>query len=109
MLPGGDEAIVDREKLLGYVLNVDHAVGRNKARVFKAALGLTAASADVLESALRVAAGSEPASIVRDDAYGRHYAIEFALVVSNQTARVRSLWVIRVGETRPRFVSAFVL
>jgi hypothetical protein len=40
-MPGGDAAIVDRQKLTGYCLNPEHQRGKHKARVF-ATLGFTA-------------------------------------------------------------------
>ncbi len=46
-LPGGNAAIVDRQKLTGYCLNPEHPRGKHKARVF-AMLGLTAENADEL-------------------------------------------------------------
>ena len=44
-MPDGDAAIVDRQKLIGYCLNPEHARGKHKARVF-ATLGFTAENAD---------------------------------------------------------------
>jgi hypothetical protein len=35
-----DRAVVPRDKLEGYLLNLGHEVGRHKARVFGAALGI---------------------------------------------------------------------
>jgi hypothetical protein len=109
MLPRGDQAVVDLEKLISYVLNPDHRLGRNKARVFKSAFGLTAADADVLAAALRSAAATRPAHLEREDAYGRHFSLNFEFAFAGRTAAIRSLWVVRTGEEAPRFVSAFVL
>jgi hypothetical protein len=39
-LPHAERAVVPREKLEGYLLNLGHEVGRHKARVFGAALGM---------------------------------------------------------------------
>ncbi len=41
-LPNSDRAVVDIAKLRDYCLNPAHPRGRHKARVFAAALGLTA-------------------------------------------------------------------
>ncbi|WP_200235400.1 DUF6883 domain-containing protein [Thiohalocapsa halophila] len=41
-LPNANQAVVDLEKLRGYCLNPAHPRGRHKARVFAAALGITA-------------------------------------------------------------------
>jgi hypothetical protein len=39
-LPNSHRAIVDIEKLRDYSLNSNHPVGKHKARVFRAALGI---------------------------------------------------------------------
>ena len=54
-MPGGETAIVDREKLTGYCLNPEHPRGKRKARVF-ATLGFTAENADDLLVVLLTAA-----------------------------------------------------
>ena len=45
-MPGGDAAIVERQKLTGYCLNAEHPRGKHKARVF-ATLGFTVRNADL--------------------------------------------------------------
>ncbi|HWW84306.1 MAG TPA: hypothetical protein VNZ26_11920, partial [Vicinamibacterales bacterium] len=59
-MPGGDAAIVDRQKLTGYCLNSEHARGKHKARVF-ATLGFTVENAHELRAALLRAAASNDA------------------------------------------------
>jgi hypothetical protein len=44
-LPNGAYAVIPMEKLVGYCLNPEHSSGKNKARVFASALGITAANA----------------------------------------------------------------
>lgn len=107
-LPNGDRAFVDPEKLTRYALNPAHRTGRNKARVFAAALGITAANHEVLADALLAAAEEAEASLERTDSHGAHYAVEFVLENGGKRALVRSLWTVRVGEDFPRLVSAFV-
>jgi hypothetical protein len=48
-LPNGDRALVPIEKLTEYTLNPEHPGGRHKARVFKAAPGLTLDDAAFLQ------------------------------------------------------------
>ena len=50
-LPNGDRAIVDIRKLRAYCLNLHHARGRNKARVF-ASVGIRETDAEELRAAL---------------------------------------------------------
>ena len=53
-IPGGDGAIVDRQKLTGYCLNPEHPRSKHKARVF-ATLGFTAENDDALRASLLTA------------------------------------------------------
>lgn len=108
MLPNGGRALIDPGKLTGYILNPAHPVGRNKARVFKAALGIGAGEADWLAAALLDAASTCEAVVERVDGFGTHYSIDFVLSLKGRVAPVRSFWVMRSGESDPRFVSAFV-
>jgi hypothetical protein len=68
-IPGGDAAIVDRQKLTGYCLNPEHPRGKHKARVF-ATLGFTAENADALRAALLMAAASGDAQPAASDQFG---------------------------------------
>jgi hypothetical protein len=64
-LPNGEGAIVDIRKLQEYCLNAQHPRGRNKARVF-ASVGIRQADAEVLRTALVVAASNaEAGSVLR--------------------------------------------
>lgn len=107
-LPNAANAVVDRSKLVDYVLDPSHPVGKHKARVFQSALGVDASDAEFLEAALIAAVQGENGTIERQDAYGVHYSVEFVLEVRGRSGQVRSLWTVRVGEDFPRFVSAFL-
>jgi hypothetical protein len=107
-LPDGDRARVDTAKLIHYCLSPSHPRGRHKARVF-ARLGITAQSAEWLRRALLDAAGAQPATPGPADGFGRRFVVDSQLAAPRGTARVRSLWIVRAGESFPRFVTCFVL
>jgi len=96
-LPNGGAAIVDAAKLSSYILSEDHPRGRNKARVFRAALGLTALHASVLEGALLDAAANGTAQLERQGAFGYRYRLDFSMTLADRSALVRSLWTIMTG------------
>lgn len=106
-MPGGDVAIVDRQKLTGYCLNPDHPRGKHKARVF-AALGFTAENVDELRAALLNAAANVDALAALSDQFGARYVIEFEIRGPRSSGVVRSTWIVRRGETSPRLTSCFV-
>ncbi|MCZ8282576.1 MAG: hypothetical protein O9286_10085 [Aquidulcibacter sp.] len=109
MQPFGDNVSISEAKLTEYVLSPSHRIGANKARVFKSALRIGLAEVAVLRSALLDAARKQTPNFIRQDKFGRHYAIVFKLTYGTKSAFVRSLWVIRTGDDVAKFVSAFVV
>ena len=108
-LPNYNRAVVDIAKLRDYCLSVEHLRGRHKARVFAAALGLTAADAEELRDALLLAAQTGDALPTEQDAYGQRYVLDFTMHGPAGQAIVRSSWIIRAGEDFPRLTSCYVL
>ena len=71
LLPNGENAIVDIRKLRDYCLNPDNPRGGNKARVFAAALGITAADAEILREKLLDATRTNEVTLGELDMYGQ--------------------------------------
>jgi len=107
-LPNGHRAIVDIRKLTDYCLNPDSPRGRHKARVFRSALGITAADAAVLRSKLLEAARTEEALLGEVDEYGQRYAVDFPMATSSGSAVIRSMWILLRGMKVPRLTTCFV-
>lgn len=108
-LPNGAQAFIDPGKLRGYCLSTTHPRGRHKARVFAAALGLKAEDFTELRDALAKAAAEGDAEPLRVDEFGARYVVEFEFVRRTRRAIVRSYWIVRRGETSPRFVTCHVV
>jgi hypothetical protein len=108
-LPNGERADVGT-KLEDYVLNPLHRDGRNKARVFESALGITVADADVLRRAvLTAAAHSDQAEAKGDNGFGEVYVLRFPLRTDKGAATVLTAWVIRHGEDFPRLTTCYIV
>jgi sulfur relay (sulfurtransferase) DsrF/TusC family protein len=107
--PFGENVIILETKLTDYVLSPSHRIGANKARVFKAALGIGKTEVAVLRDALFAAARTQRPNFVREDDYGQHFAIVFELSYGKKSAYVRSLWMIKTGDDTAYLVSAFVV
>jgi len=75
----------------------------------RSSLGLTAAQADVLRSALLAAARENDAVATEHDEYGARYVIDSVASGPTGQALVRSSWIIRRGEDFPRLTSCYVL
>jgi len=69
-VPNADHALVDIRKLRDYCLDPAHRTGKHKARVFLAALGMTADDAEVLRNALLTAVREYEAESGLKDNYG---------------------------------------
>ena len=108
-LPNGRRAFIDRRKLEDYCLSPTHREGRNKARVFKQAVGLDQTKATVLLQALRSAAMQSNAKRGTVDQYGQRYTIDFELRGPAGLTTIRSAWIVRAGEDAPRLTTCYVL
>jgi len=107
-LPNGERAIVDVWKLLEYCLNSEHPRGRNKARVF-ASVGIRQANAEHLRTVILAAASGTDAQPGVASVHGQRYIIDFDMRSQGRTVRIRSTWIVRIGEELPRLTSCYVL
>lgn len=102
------KAVVEIQKLREYSLNPNHPIGQHKARVFKAALGITLKDAEWLrDRALQVAlspdAKAEAASV-----FGDKYVIDSVIEREGKSALVRFCWIVEFGTDFPRLTSCYV-
>ena len=107
-LPNAENAIVDIAKLRDYSLNPAHEVGKHKARVFRAALGLTIKEADWLSGEILRAAHESEATEGRLSPFGRTYVIDVTITHGSQSAIVRTTWIVEHGTDFPRLTSCYV-
>ena len=108
-LPHGDEAILDIRKIADYCMSPSHPRGRHKARVFREALDLERSDAAWLRDVLLDAARSGEAFQVAADAWGSHWRLDATIRRQRKRAVVRTLWIVRTGESVPRFVLGVVM
>lgn len=109
LLPHAANAVVDIRKLRDYCLNPNHDEGKHKARLFLAALGLTAQRAEVLQLALLQAARTQEAHLGRKDAFGQRYTIDFMMVWRGHRAMLRSGWILENDSQTPRLTTCYPL
>jgi hypothetical protein len=108
-LPNGDRAILDMRKIEDYCLNPSHPRGRHKARVFREALGLRRNDASWLRDALLEAARFGEAFPDGEDAWGTRWRLDATVRRQAKSVVVRTIWIVRPGESLPRFVTCWVL
>lgn len=102
-------AIVERRKVVEYLLNPSHPRNGGKARFFEA-LGFSIARADALIEALRYIAATGQA-VPRDKSlHGEKYLVDgllFGHTEKSQPRVVRTIWIIDSQEGAPRLVTAY--
>ncbi|MEL6353661.1 MAG: DUF6883 domain-containing protein [Cyanobacteria bacterium J06627_28] len=108
-LPNAANAFIDIKKLRSYSLDLKHHRGRHKARLFSSILGLTAQDAEELQAILLSAAQTYDALPEPPTEYGDRYIIDFPLTRNQNSATIRSSWIIRLTENFPRLTSCYII
>lgn len=108
ILRNAERAVIDRRKLLDYLLNPANPRGAHKARVFRAALGYTSRNHEGLIAAIRDGIMAHDAVLVREDGHGEHYRVEMTIIGPQGSALVVTGWIIDRGSDVPRLTTAFV-
>ncbi len=109
LLPNHKSAEIDIAKLRDYCLNPAHPRGRHKARLFEASLGITARDADWLREAFLSGLSRSDADRQATDQYGERWKADVLLARQGRHVVVRTIWMIRAGETVPKLVTCWVL
>lgn len=108
-LPNADLAIVEQEKIRGYLLNSQHRYGVSKAKYF-AQFGFTLEWWEALGDALREHARRHEVSSERPTRFGVRYEIDGELATPDgRRPRVRTVWQLDLGGTAPRLITAHPL
>jgi len=108
-LPNADKAVVEREKIVDYLLNPGHRYGASKARFF-AQFGFRPESWEVLAAALRAQGQRHEVSKEKQTGFGPRYEVEGELVAPDgRRPRVRTVWQVDEGQVAPRLITAYPL
>ena len=109
IIPNADKAVVDLNKLQNYCLNLNHRVGKHKARLFLSILGMKTDDADELRKIILRAITTQSASIGRKDKFGQRYTLDFNLMWNNKSATIRSGWIIENNSNIPKLTTCYPL
>ena len=106
-LPNAEMAIIDAEKLHGYILSPTHPVGRFKAAFFQR-LGYSADNWALFEQHLSGLILSHDVTKVEESQYGQKLVVEGSLVgPAGKSVQIVTVWFIVKGQKIPRFVTAY--
>jgi hypothetical protein len=105
-VPSYESAVVDRRKVVEYLLNAAHPENGGKAAFF-AALDFTVADVEELILALRTLASGEVTSHSASQ-HGDKYVVDGVLTSrTGRTGAIRTVWIIDGGTRAPRLVTAY--
>ena len=108
-VPDAANAIVDRRKVLDYLLSAAHPHGRHKAAFFRR-FGFRHAEPERLIAALIAHVNGHDVTARSANLFGTRYNVDGALEAPDGRAPiVRSVWFVVSGDTMPRFVIAVPL
>jgi uncharacterized protein DUF6883 len=117
-LPNSQNAEIDRRKLEGYALDPKHEAarpgessGKDKARVFKSALGFDQTNWEILKARiLDEVPYHEAVFDAEKNRWGKVYHVDMPILgVNGSTKNVRTAWIIRHGADNPSLVTLLVL
>ena len=108
-LPNSSHLIVEREKIVDYLLNSAHRYGASKARFFMR-FGFRIEQWEQLADALREHGRTHEISLARETGFGPRYLVEGELKTpDSRRPQVRTVWQRDKGAVAPRLISAYPL
>jgi len=106
-LPPAEAALVERAKIVDYLLNPAHPDNGGKA-VFFLSLGFTAADWEILANAFRKMAAEFPVAKSLESRHGRKYVLDGQMESpGGKRAGLRTIWIVDQGREIPRLVTAY--
>jgi hypothetical protein len=109
ILRNADQALIDERKIRDYVLSLDHPAGRHKARVVRAATGMTRRDHLDLIGQIKRAILTAEAEPLDPIPYGERFRVELTVIGPKGSLRLRTGWIYRVGEDVPRLATLYPL
>ena len=108
-LPNAESAIVERTKIVDYLLNPAHRYGAAKVRFFTQ-FGFRLEEWEVLAVALREQGQQNEVSKVRQTGFGPRFEVDGELFAPDgRRPMVRTVWQMDSGQTAPRLITAHPL
>jgi len=105
-IPNSERAVIAREKLTDYLLNVDHKRGGTKARLL-AQFGYTVDNWEQLAADLRANLAAE-VDFVKTTLYGVRYEVRMVLQTpAARTLALRTVWQIDDGTDCARLITLY--
>ncbi len=105
-IPNLDCAFVEQKKILDYLLNIDHPIGKTKAKYF-IGLSFSVTAWASLEQALLAHPRSNPVVEQKTDQYGTRYVVDCNFPAADGTTPcIRTVWEVQPHNPCPRLITA---
>jgi len=106
-LPNANLVVVDRSKVVEYLLNREHSDNGGKADFF-IGMGFNPIDWELFAATMRLLALSAVVSSTMESSHGKKYIVDGTIHGPHCIERlVRSVWIVDTGETIPRLVTAY--
>jgi hypothetical protein len=99
---------LDIKKLREYCLNPNHPVGKHKARVFFAALGVTKKDSSDMKKLILKKMEEAEIQLEYEDEYGKRISSVLELDINEKKAFVKTIWIIKRKENTAYFVTCYI-
>lgn len=106
-LPNFQFATLEISRLEKYVLNEDHPIGKHKARLFKALLGIYRKDADWLRGEILSKVPHCDCEMSALDDYGIRYVVPMKITYFAKSCDLISVWIIRKQQLNPEFLTCY--
>lgn len=108
LLPAGEHAVVEDAKLLDYVLNPEHPIGRHHAKLFERLLGISRLNFQVLKEQLLEAAMSREVEAGNPSPFGQKFEMRIPVRGPRGIRPVLAVWMYEHGRASPRLITCYV-
>ena len=106
-LPNHENVVIERLKIEGYLLALDHSIGYAKAKFF-IEVGYSKDNWQVLKEDIWNLAQSMEVRSAKKTLYGSKYVIDGVMLTpSGRAINIRTIWILEKDGEVPRFVTAF--
>lgn len=107
ILPNAEEARVDRQNVVEYLLNVDHSDAWGKAQVFRKC-GFRPSKWEEFARVLRDHASQNHVTDTNSSPFGTKYVVEGSILTpTGDELPLRTVWIIEPDAVRPRLITAY--
>lgn len=109
LLPNHNNAVIDLNKLENYCLDINHPIGKHKAKVLQSALSLNHNDAKIFADLIIRNLYLNEAVKGKGDEYGQRYFVDMKISNFGKEAIIRTAWIVEHGEDIPRLITCCLI